>query len=152
MVEPEDPSVISCSRLFVGLFALSLLSSCTSHMPMQDRVPAGQSPIEWAVGCRAGEDGFASNCVATADSPPYVLRLSTADSQLSVSILHPECEEARQFDRVDVIGLTSRRRAALVAEAFADAAAALQGRCPHLPRPVPELDHAPDISIIGDPD
>ena len=129
---------------------LQSLSACTSPAQLEGRVGRGMTRDSWVTKCRAGEDGFASNCVASVSVSPFVLRLSTADSQLSVSILHPDCEEVRYFDRVDVIGLSRKRRAALVAEAFASAAITLHERCPHLPRPLPNYDHAPDISVIGD--
>ncbi len=134
-------------------FALELLSSCATQSSMHDDAAAGAaSGLEWVVSCRPGEDGFASNCVATARSAPFVLRLTTADSQLTVSILHRQCEEVRYFDRVDVIGLSSDRRARLVADAFTDAAAALHRRCPKLPRPAVRIDDAPDIAVVGDVD
>ena len=134
------------------LLALQFLSSGSAQSQSPACGLSGANDLEWVVRCRRGEDGFASNCVTTAYSPPFVLRLSTADSQLSVSILHPECEEVRYFERVDVIGLSSSHRAELIASAFADAAAALHLRCPHLPKPEPKSDKAPDISLIGDTD
>src|SRR5215207_5729592 len=134
----------------LGFLPLQLLSACTSPAQLEGRVRPGMIRASWVTTCRTGEDGFASNCVASISVSPVVLRLSTADSQLSVSILHPDCEEVRYFDRVDVIGLSRSRRAELVAQAFASAAITLHERCPHLPRPLPNYDHAPDISVIGD--
>jgi hypothetical protein len=136
-------------RVMAGLFAVQLLCGCAPHSPTHGPIGRGAGKLEWLVSCRPGEDGFASNCVATAQAAPFVLRLSTADSQLSMSILHSRCEEVRNFDRVDLIGLSSERRARLVADAFADAAAAVHQRCPQLPRPAVRVDDAPDISVVG---
>jgi hypothetical protein len=103
----------------------------------------------WTTTCRDGEDEFATNCEAVFHSGRVRLELGTGDSQLFVQAEADGCPpvDYRNFWRVDVIGLSAARRAALVRRALDEVTRDLAKSCPGLDVASLKVPPPPDIAV-----
>lgn len=134
--------------------ALSLILVLTAGSV--SAAPAPETRDGWTVSCQAGRDEFASNCQATRRLRTRTLDLATGDSQVFLSLSAPDCrsearDEARNWWRDELAGLSARKRAALLERSLKRMDAALTARCPKAAPETIRLGRFPDIVAHGEP-
>lgn len=110
----------------------------------------------WTLSCQAGRDEFASNCQATRRLLTRTLDLVTGDSQVFLSLSAPDCrsearDEQENWWRDELIGLSAKKRAALLERSLKRMDAALSARCPKAAPEAISLGRFPDIAVHGEP-
>ena len=139
-------------RLLASGFAI-FISSTPPHQALASNDHVARAR-DWQIKCAPGTDEYASNCNAIWKMQGLKISLTTADSQIWLSVEGSRCPRGegvkeRNWFRVDLEGLPPRTRHELVQQAVSSATETLRRICLGLPPATSLPREFPDLAARG---
>ena len=139
--------------LKLGLAFIAAIFVASTPAATLGATPSGTIQVsQWKSRCWRGTDEYALNCRASARAGGLKFLLLTGDSQLFLRIEAPGCPALggrgdQNWWRVDITGMSVRKRRAMIIGAFREGLKAARAACPSLENRRFSFAPPPDIAI-----